>query len=176
MAGGVLRKNIGTIRDEIDDESGVFTATNGIISTINKLRIYDYNYKDKRYNGGWQTTAPISAPWSKAFPDWGNPLAEMIYETTRYFAGGTGPTEQFTAKSKIDDELGLPRPAWENPLSAANYCAQPVMVAISDIYPSYDSDHLPGSAWGKPISSSLPGLNVEERFKKIAVADRKSVV
>lgn len=168
MAGGVLRKNIGTIRDEIDGESGVFTATNGIISTINKLQISDYNYKDKRYNGGWQTTAPISAPWSKAFPDWGNPLAEMIYETTRYFAGGTGPTEQFTAKSKIDDELGLPRPAWENPLSAANYCAQPVMVAISDIYPSYDSDHLPGSAWGKPISSSLPGLNVEERFKKIA--------
>ena len=32
MAGGVLRKNIGTIRDEIDGESGVFTATNGIIN------------------------------------------------------------------------------------------------------------------------------------------------
>lgn len=182
MAGGVLRKNIGTIRDEINTDSGEFTSANGIISTINKLRIYDFIYKAREknstgeyvyndiysYRGGWQTAGPMSAEGSSAFPDWGNPLAEMIYETTRYFAGEAKPTAEFTTKSKIDANLNLPRADWKNPLNATNYCSQPVMVAISDIFPSYDSDHLPGSAWAKPIDTSLPGLNVESGFREIA--------
>jgi Tfp pilus tip-associated adhesin PilY1 len=43
-SGGVLRKKIGTITDEINAITGQFTATNGIISTIDQFRIVDFRY------------------------------------------------------------------------------------------------------------------------------------
>jgi type IV pilus assembly protein PilY1 len=53
-SGGVLRKAVGSIKNEINLTTGVFqpinTATNGIIDTLNKLRIFGYNYAEGLYN------------------------------------------------------------------------------------------------------------------------------
>jgi type IV pilus assembly protein PilY1 len=41
-SGGVLRKKIGSITDEIVANTGQFTAVNGIVKTIDKFRIVDF--------------------------------------------------------------------------------------------------------------------------------------
>src|SRR5690606_28605664 len=90
---------------------------------------------------------------------WGNPIAEMMYETLRYFAGAGAPTTQYNIANNATDSqapLSLPKATWEKPYfkgegggnGGQGYlrCATPVMTVISDINPSYEDD-LPGSNW-----------------------------
>lgn len=163
-SGGVLRKNIGTIRDEINSATGQFTALNGIISTINKLRIVGFDYGSYSYNQncGWITTRPINEGECRM---WGNPIGEIMYETTRYFAGKGSPTTEFTygTNTSYDDNiLGLPKPDWNNPYDCDNdgyeHCAQPFMLVLSDPNSNFDSDSVPGSYFST-FSGDLTGFN-----------------
>lgn len=177
LSGGVLRQTIGSISREINNATGEFlyldnSSVGGIIATLDKLRIHgfrnDANF-DYNENCGWITTRPLREGECRM---WGNPMAEMMYETIRYFAGAGSPTSAFTYNpndSNLDDnQLGLPLATWNNPYNNTNYCAKPVMIAISDIYPSYDSDQLPGSAWNSTFPSTLPGLNVQTGAQAIS--------
>ena len=47
-SGGVLRKNTDSIEDEINQQDGTFVGEDGIIATINKLRIVDWYFGDKK--------------------------------------------------------------------------------------------------------------------------------
>ena len=153
MSGGVLRKNITSFQDEIDPDTGVFTSVNGIVGTLDRIRITEYRYASHSYDTGWVTGRPMA---ETEFPDWGNPLAEMMYETLRYFGGESGPLPQFRSSTMPeDDALGLPNESWVNPYSWSAYCSKPFILAISDIYPTYDSDYLPGSEFGSVGSSSV---------------------
>lgn len=180
LSGGVLRQQVGSIKQEISNNSGEFlyqdnSTIGGIIRTLDKLIIHgfrnDANF-DYNENCGWITTQALSEGKCRM---WGNPMAEMMYETARYYAGASSATTQFTYDpntSTLDDnQIGLPLATWNNPYNATNYCAKPIMLAISDIYPSYDSDQLPGSAWSSTISSTLSGLNVETGITAIANAE-----
>jgi type IV pilus assembly protein PilY1 len=159
-SGGILRKKMGSITDEIDPDNGVFTSVNGIIKTIDRFRIIDYNYSGYQYNGGWVTTRAMQ---EGEFPDWGNPVGEMMYEALRYFAGKKSPTSAYSSGAMSDDaSLGLPTATWDDPYDAATgfpSCSKPFMLVISDINPTFDSDQLPGSAFGS-FSGDLAGLNV----------------
>jgi len=168
-SGGVLRKNIGPVTDEIDPDTGEFlyqddSSVDGIIMTIDLFRIVDFDYGSHSYNAncGWIVGGPIEEGECRM---WGNPIAEMMYESLRYFSGAASPTGDFTygGGSNDDNDLGLPAPTWVDPYDEENgydYCAKPFMLVLSDIYPTYDSDQLPGSAFGT-VGSSLSGLNVE---------------
>lgn len=190
-SGGVLRKNIRSIRDEINTSTGEFlykdsTLVNGIIKTIDKFRIVDFDYGSQSYNSncGWITTRSLNEGECRM---WGNPVAEMMYESLRYFAGTKSPTAEFTYGNDAgfdDNELDLPKPGWLDPYSDSedvnkngvldvgedtngngfldgfDYCAKPFMLVLSDINPTYDSDQLPGSAFGS-VASTLAGLDVE---------------
>jgi type IV pilus assembly protein PilY1 len=160
MSGGVLRKNIGSITDEIVADTGVFTAVNGIIHTIDRFRILEYRYSGYQYDGGWVTTQAMA---EGEFPDWGNPIGEMMYETLRYFAGKKTPTTAYSGGAMADDTaLGLSTAAWDDPYDPSTgfpSCSKPFMLVISDINPTFDSDELPGSSFGT-ISNDLAGLNV----------------
>ena len=83
---------------------------------------------------------------------WGNPIAEVMYETLRYFSGALTPTSAFTYSGTTDDStLGLPLPTWQDPYDPNTghpYCSKPFMLVISDINPNYDTDQLPGSYFG----------------------------
>lgn len=59
-SGGVLRKNISSFKDEIDLNTGIFTNVNGIIDTIDKLRIARFQYTNHQYKSGWTTDRPIN--------------------------------------------------------------------------------------------------------------------
>lgn len=154
LAGGVLRKNISSITDEIDLNTGQFTAINGIISTLNRLTVTGFK-TDYTYDCGWITTRNIVNGECQM---WGNPIGEMMYEAVRYFAGKTTPTAAFNTSSGTDGSLGLPNPSWQNPYSQYPRCSQANMLVISDIYPTYDSDQLPGSYFNS-FSGDLTNFN-----------------
>ena len=148
----------------------------GIIQTINKLRIYGYDYTDAldtgyKQNCGWRADRPLQEGECRM---WGNPIGEMMYEALRYFAGKKGPTPAFDYSGTTDDTaLGLPQPAWNDPYAAVNgfgYCARPFMLVLSDIAPNYDTDQVPGSAFSS-FSGDLSGFSAQDAAGKISVAE-----
>ncbi len=167
-SGGVIRKNISSFTDEIDLTTGIFTGVSGIVDTIDKLAIAAFRYGSYDYSPGWPnawiTTRAINEGEAN---DWGNPIAEMMYEGLRYFAGKSSPTSAFSSgvsgSGTYDSTLGLPLPSWQDPYRTTSggfeSCAKPIQLVISDINPSYDTDQVPGTSFGS-FSGDLTGLNV----------------
>jgi len=185
MAGGVLRKNIESFKDEVNPNTGQFTNLVGIARTIDRLRIVDFN-KDINYayQGGWLVTDPMPDSTSRRFPDWGNPIGEMIYESLRYFSGKTTPTADFmpTLTSGMErvllrDYVGsqymyLPAPEWKDPYTRGDnprpYCSAGAQLVISDVNPSYDTDQIPGNYSGfGSFSGDISGLNASSEADAI---------
>lgn len=166
LSGGVLRKQIGSINDEIQ-ATGQFSGTNGIISTINKFRVLNFisnNHNTTGHVCGLIPTRPLNEGECRI---WGNPIGEIMYEGIRYFAGRSSPTTAFDYSGAGDDQtLGLPKvDTWTDPYSNNPWCAKPSMVVISDVSPSYDTDQLPGvdanfGAFAGDTAGKLSGLNV----------------
>lgn len=169
-AGGVLRRNIAFFDTEVNANGTFNTSTEGIVYHLDRLRI---------------------AQWGPGYPsgclagnckDFGSPTAEMMYEGLRYFGGGTGATPEYdyTNAGSLDNSLGLRKASWLNPYRAAAdggfpYCAKPIQMVFSDVYPSYDSDQLPGTAWGTFAAPATPGtlssINVASIAATISAAE-----
>ena len=124
ISGGVLRKNIGTFNDEVNTGTdGTFTSTVGIAKTLDRMRLYGYSYSDGGFynnadNCAWQLTSITEGSCST----WGNPMSEIYFESLRYFAGKSA-IYNYTNSGSKDATLGLPQPAWSDPLINAKYCA-----------------------------------------------------
>lgn len=179
LQGGVLRRAVGDISDELDAETGVFDRdVVGIIETIDRLGFMGYSGSTHGSNGnnggcGLITNGAIG---NNQCNMWGNPIAEMMYETLRYFAGAKSASTAFSSavsSSSYETELGLPLATWNDPYAGegAYRCAAPVQTVISDINPSYDSDDLPGSAFGNGAVTASPSrlasLNVANEGQTI---------
>jgi len=169
--GGVLRKRMGTIRDEIDPNTGALTGVVGVIRTMDRFRatgfVGGYQYTDPTDNCGWITNGPITAGRCRM---WGNPIGEMMYEAVRYFAGRGAPTAAFNiaAAGNPDAQLGLPRPAWDNPYGPGKpACAKPFTTVISDVNPSYDSEKVPGGYFST-MAGDIPGFNARALLDDIS--------
>ncbi len=147
-SGGVLRKNIGNLRDEINvSTDGTYKtapSAGNIIDTLNKLRIYGYNYGDGLYDGdGNSDDCPFGLT---GFDDgtcsnWGNPQSEIFLESLRYFAGG-----EVNADFLADDDDyidGLISATWVDPIDSDNYCAPLNVIQFNASTSSYDGD-VPG--------------------------------
>lgn len=170
MSGGVLRKVVSSFKSEIDTNTGVLRSNATIVNALNALRIRDFNNgrTDDAYRSGWVTTRAMN---EGEFVDWGNPVGEMMYETLRYFAGKKTPTAAFSTSGSHDTEVGLGVASWDDPYAAnsaasARWCARPNMLVVSGINPSFDSDQLPGAAFGS-FSGSLGGMNVADIAREI---------
>lgn len=159
--GGVLRRNLGSFSDEINANNGTFkTDVVGIVKTIDRQRTVDFNAYS--YTCGWIANRPIAEGECAM---WGNPIAEMMYETLRYFSGADTPRSEFAISGSAKDAqspLSLPAPDWVPPYVAEDdggseylRCATPVMTVISDINPSYDGQ-VPGSAFDGLNASADP--------------------
>jgi type IV pilus assembly protein PilY1 len=174
FSGGRLRKVMSSFKNEVNQTNGTYTSAAMIVNTINSLRIRDFNNgnTNNAYRGGFSGNDRVSLEGEKV--DWGNPIAEIMYEAVRYFAGKGGATTAFAGTSTVDAEVGLTSATWDNPYSAtsaakAPWCARANLLTISDTNVSYDSDQLPGVDinFGPGISSDLAGLNVGTRAKFI---------
>ncbi len=161
LSGGVLRKTVSAFTDEINPGTGQFTSVVGIAKTIDRLMVTGFSgYYMHESNCGFIFTRSIVEGECRS---WGNPLAEMMYEAVRYFAGKGSPTAAYHYGGGGDDgALGLPLPAWQDPYANNNnpYCAKPNLLVISGTSPTYDSDQLPGSAFGSFSGDLSPSLNV----------------
>ncbi len=169
-AGGVLRRNISYFDTEVNANGTFNSSIEGIVYHLDRFRI---------------------AQWSPGYPggclagnckDFGSPTAEMMYEGLRYFGGGTGPASAFdyTNSGSVDNALGLRKATWANPYRDAAsggfpYCAKPIQMVFSDVYPSYDSDQLPGSAFATFTAPSSPlslsSLNVASIASTISATE-----
>ena len=184
IAGGTLRRNISKFTEEVDLQTGQFkSGVNGIVDNIKNQRAIGFNgstYGDC----GWITDGPISG---MADPSrcamWGNPVAEMMFETMRYFAGATAAHSEYdygAGASKDKDQLQLSKPVWEPPYKSKadkgggyQHCARPVMTVLSDINPSYDFK-VPGSQYKKGMTANatnLDGFDVSAETRAIGVAE-----
>ncbi|WP_238591735.1 pilus assembly protein [Pseudomonas abietaniphila] len=160
LQGGVIRKPISSFANEVETATGIFGTRNllgtgytkgGIIGTLDGLRL-----------ARTACTTTGNSITNGTCQDWGNPLAEMMFETMRYFSGATAPTIAYLSGAG-DTSLGLSGlSSWTNPYSAtpnsgANpptfpSCSKPFETLFSDVNPTYDSD-LPGSAY---TASNVP--------------------
>ncbi len=175
LEGGILRRNVSNFRDEIEPTTGVFRAdVDGIAHTIDGFRMVGGGY-----NGGVTNNIDSDANWSWNGGSgsncdagtiggnplvngqcrmWGNPIAEMMYESMRYFAGAAAATTRFATGGSASgaaeaQDMGLPAAEWKDPYASVSNgglgyatCSKPFQTVISDINPSYDGD-LPGSVF-----------------------------
>jgi type IV pilus assembly protein PilY1 len=172
VSGGVLRKNISSITDEINDATGQFSSAVGVIKSIDALKVTGFgnSYAYDQNCGVPEVNGILTENRCRM---WGNPTAEIMYEGLRYFAGKTSPTSVFTYTNAGSDDnaLGLPLPAWENPYrtTTGGYpsCSKPTQMVISDINPNFDTDQIQGR-FSYTLPTPLPaafagdisGLNV----------------
>ena len=162
LRGGVLRRKISSINTEINSDGTINSSVNGIISTINRLRIAKYSYSSNSYGRVPNVTRMYNNDPDQN--DWGNPLGEIIYESLRYFsgAGAATSTYTYTSSGSIDEGLGLALESnWGDPYGSTGsglaypYCSKPYLLMVSDVYPSFDSDDLPG-AYFNPMQNNSP--------------------
>lgn len=176
VSGGVVRKNLPlpgatpSLSDEVNvSTDGTFTGTAGIISNLDKLRIYGYRYDvGDNYGAGdgctYQRTGIATSASGNVVAQgncssWGNPLSEAYMETIRYLAG-LSPDGNFTYPSSgsKDASLGLTLvSSWTNPIDASNYCASLNVIAFNASVSSYDADQTTGFAGltGSPNATTL---------------------
>ncbi len=171
LSGGVLRKNIGSINDEINPATGQFTyktdtTVGGIIKTIDNLRVIGFDHGSHR----WDHTTYAGPIVEGQNYMWGNPVAEMMYESLRYFAGASNTTEFSSSVADGNDRgLDLPLENWVDPFDQNTgfpACSKPIMLVLSDINPSYDTDQLPGSYFGG--SGSFGAFNAKAEADTIS--------
>jgi type IV pilus assembly protein PilY1 len=179
--GGVLRKNISNLSDEVDSNSGIFSAIapvspavpSGIIATLSMMRIRGYSFSDGTYLGS-KGSGGDDCPWQKnGFVDsqctnWGNPQSELYLQSLRYFAGKFGATsDPFDTTDnttntgiyqlpKVEPNKGTSanttvNTTWMDPLTAANYCTPLNVIQFNATVSSYDNDDI--SAFKDQISS-----------------------
>lgn len=117
LQGGVLRKNMGAINDEIDPATGVFItpASGGIVKSFNEITLYDYDVGTGNYGASCPGVNRYSTKVQNGeCPSWGNPVAELLLESMRYYAGKSAA---YSAGAK-DTAANLPAvSAWADPMS-----------------------------------------------------------
>ncbi|TLM74826.1 pilus assembly protein [Microbulbifer harenosus] len=144
-SGGVLRKNIGDLSGEIfADTDGRFTGAAGIVSTLDKLRIYGYQYSGPSDDGVYNHARGDNCNWGRStFTDgncsnWGNPQSEIYLESLRYLAGKSKTAAFDSSDSSYIS--GLSSPDWVSPIGSSNYCAALNIIQFNASSSSYDDD------------------------------------
>jgi type IV pilus assembly protein PilY1 len=152
VSGGVLRKNIGFFTDEIDLDDGQFKNVNGIVKTINSLRIYGYKYGDGTYADDGCSFG-LTSLTEGSCTSWGNPMGEMYLEALRYFAGQQ-PTAAFNNVSGTkDNAIGISAVTWTDPHGSSTVatfgdrlCRRNSIVNFNASVTSYDHNQWSGAS------------------------------
>lgn len=191
ISGGVLRRGAmeslaksGYADNEINPANGTFTTAVGIVRTIDKLRMYGYQYfGGTGVSDGYMNTDGCDyqqmgmttgtgggsgepAPEGKC-STWGNPIGELYLESLRYLAGQTSPTDAYYAAAPDkDNALGLPRATWTDPLSSSTYCTPLTALVVNSSSITFDDDQYAGVI---DIGSSL--LDLTSKTNAVGAAE-----
>ncbi len=151
--GGVLRRHTGklagnaTAADNEINANGTFTGNAGIISTLSKIRINEWNFTNNKYNdcntpGISKNTYLTSTATNRQCANWGNPISEIYLESLRYLAGESAATAAYATSG---DPLGLVQKSWTSstdPMPSDEWCSNMDVVLISSSDNSFDTDNL----------------------------------
>ncbi len=122
ISGGVLRRNMGSFKTELDTSTGVFsTSTKGIVYTLDKLRVFGYRYTDGVYGNpeDGECYFGLSGLKDDQCASWGNPLGEMFVESLNYLAANGQSTEYISSATAQDPKgtlMGLGVETWVDPM------------------------------------------------------------
>lgn len=174
VSGGVLRKAKSDMRNEVNvTTDGTFKVFAGIVQTLNKMRIYNYNGACGDNYGGCPPSPNDGCTYQRTgigngltdavaegnCSSWGNPMSELYAESLRYLAHGT-PTATFAPGTK-DATLGMPGVglnaiAWADPVEAQRYCSPLNVLNFNASVSSYDWNNVPtGALAGSPNPVTL---------------------
>jgi type IV pilus assembly protein PilY1 len=179
MSGGRLRKVVSSFADEVNVDTGIFKNPAVIVNTINNIRIRGFN-QSSNSSEYWKSNPyadSAKAPTEGQLVDWGNPIGEMLYEVTRYFAGKKSATPVFSTGTTHDTAVGLSLAAWDDPYATdsaakAEHCSRASFLVISGLKPSFDSDQIPGSYFNSNFSGDLTGFSASEFANKITEEEK----
>jgi type IV pilus assembly protein PilY1 len=172
-SGGVLRKNIGRMTNEVSATDGTFTSVDGIVKALNLMRISRYEYAAPGYGSSSGDSCPFGQnTWANGTcSNWGNPMGEMYLEALRYFSGLAADTGTFgsTDNSWI---TGLKEAGWLNPYTSTDtslggkspHCAKPSIIAVSTGVLSFDHDEFGGA-------SGIGGLDVSAETNAVGAGE-----
>ena len=156
-SGGVLRKNISSLSDEINTSTnGTFKAApadGNIIRNIDALRISGYSHNDGTYNSEDSCSWGLSSFSDGECSNWGNPQSEIYLESLRYLAGKSATSGFDADDSGYVDNLGKAS-SWQDPFMdplnpgapSKNYCAPTNIIQFNASSISYDGDEMAGTS------------------------------
>jgi len=153
-SGGVLRKNVATFTDEVDLDDGQFKNVDGIVRTMNKLRMYGYDYDVGTYINADGCNFQQIGLSDGTCVTWGNPMGEMYLEALRYLAGKTASSDfTYTSSGSKDAALGLTIATWTDPFASGTtasfgdpLCRRSNIVNFNASVTSYDNDQWSGQS------------------------------
>jgi type IV pilus assembly protein PilY1 len=166
LKGGVLRKNMAQMNDEIEATTGRFIGTSGIIKSLNEITLYGYNESTGNYGQNCYSDTITNG----SCPSWGNPVGELVLETMRYYANKDAYT---SSSSGQDVAVGLVAAARVDPMVSnpaigtstrtklyGNPICRPLnMLAVTSGANSFDDDD-----YGARFADLNPGSNtIEDR-------------
>jgi type IV pilus assembly protein PilY1 len=94
-SGGVVRKNVDDFAAEVTASNGTYTSVKGIVYNMNKIR--PWGFGDSAGSASWDCGFHWGSQRRNGeCPMWGNPLGEMMYETLKYFSGGSASSAYTT--------------------------------------------------------------------------------
>lgn len=153
-SGGTLRKNVGSMTDEINvSTDGTFKtppAAGNIIGALSSLRVSGYDHNPGYYNSSDNCSWGQNSFNNGQCTNWGNPQSEIFLESLRYFAG---KTPNFNANDSSYINGLVTASSWVDPLSSANYCAPLNIIQFNASVTSYDRDNLGGVSDLNALSS-----------------------
>ncbi|WP_293373086.1 PilC/PilY family type IV pilus protein [Nevskia sp.] len=190
-SGGQLRRNLGRLAgngsdpgscaagDEIKLSTGQFcniaAGTEGIINTLNRLRIARYSYDAGDGNNSSHDDCEVGNEARNATNQGssgivanrevcngiGNPIAEIYAEILRYVSGEDAPSTDFVSSNEDARYIGgIPTPTWHDPFADDELCAECSILMISSGSNSFDADELPNiSALGLNAASTSNATN-----------------
>lgn len=175
VSGGVLRKNVTSFTNEVDLDDGQFRNVDGIVRTLNRLKVTGYSYGDGTYEGlaggcNYQQIGLVDGECRS----WGNPLGEMYLESLRYLAAGNANPDFALASMPRDASAGLTVTAWTDPFATstvANFgnqlCRRSNVINFNASVTSFDSN-----SWGgAPSVSGLTTATVDLYTNQIGAAE-----
>lgn len=165
VSGGVLRKPMGDMRDEINvTTNGTFTSTNGLVRQLSRMRVAGFRRDENGYNSNdactFQRTGIgngiADSVAEGACANWGNPFSEMFAESLRYLAGASATAAFNPGTAGKDNALGLAARTWTDPIDRNLYCSPLNVLNFNASVSSYDWNSIPtGGLAGAPSPASL---------------------
>ena len=153
ISGGVLRKNVASFTNEVDLDDGQFRNVEGIVRTLNRLKVTGYSYGDGTYEnlaGGcnFQQIGLVDGQCRS----WGNPMGEMYLESLRYLAAATDGASFATVGAPQDTAINLTVATWTDPFAASTVgdfgnqlCRRSNIINFNASVTSFDSDSWSGA-------------------------------